>query len=106
MKIVIGIWGMGVLALFCTALAFSPETAADHGKEVYAAQKCAMCHSIAGVGGKMKALDGVGSKVKAEDIKKWIKTPKAMKANVIMKAYPNLSEKDLNNLTAYLLTLK
>ncbi len=78
---------------------------AAHGKEVYTAQKCQMCHSIAGVGGKMSALDGVGSKLKADDIKKWIKTPKEMKADAKMKAYPSISEKDLDDLTAYLLTL-
>ena len=83
-----------------------PDAAGDHGREVYAAQKCAICHSIAGIGGKRPALDGVGSKLKAEDIKKWIQTPKEMKPGTTMKPYPNLPEKDVNDLTAYLLTLK
>jgi cytochrome c1 len=39
-------------------------------------------------------------------MKKWIKTPKEMKAGTVMKPYPNLLEKDLNDLTAYLITLK
>jgi mono/diheme cytochrome c family protein len=78
----------------------------DHGKEVYAAQKCALCHSISGIGGKKHALDGVGSRLKPEDIKKWIRTPKEMKADTTMKPYPDLPDRDLNDLTAYLMTIK
>ncbi len=96
----------GILALVGIVAVFSLDAASDHGKEVFTAQKCSMCHSIEGVGGKMKALDGVGSKLKADDIKKWIVTPKEMKANVIMKSYPDLPENDLNDLVAYLVSLK
>ena len=79
---------------------------ANAGKEVYAKEKCQLCHSIAGVGGKMSKLDGVGAKLKADEIKKWIKTPKEMKADAKMKAYSTIADKDLEDLTAYLLTLK
>ncbi len=92
------------LVLLVGVVAYSADAA--HGKEVYAAEKCQMCHSIAGVGGKMAKLDGVGAKLKADEIKKWIKTPKSMKADAKMKAYPNISEKDLDDLAEYLLTLK
>jgi cytochrome c2 len=78
---------------------------AENGKAVYKAQKCAMCHSIAGEGGKMGALDDAG-KLKADDLKKWIKTPKEMKADSKMKAYTTLADKDLDDLVAYLQTLK
>ena len=96
----------GILLLIGVAVALSPDAALDHGKEVYATQKCALCHSISGIGGKKLALDGVGSKLKPEVIKKWIRTPKEMKAETTMKPYPNLPEKDLNDLTAYLMTLR
>jgi cytochrome c2 len=97
-----------VLAMFLVIglIAYSAEGSASHGKEVYEAQKCRLCHSIAGVGNKNAPLDGVGAKLKAEEIAKWIKTPKEMKADAKMKAYPNLPEQDLNDLVAYLLTLK
>jgi len=98
--------GMLILIGFAVALALSLDAALDHGKEVYAAQKCALCHSISGVGGKKLALDGVGSRLKPDLIKKWIRTPKEMKAGSTMKPYPNLPDKDLNDLTAYLGTLK
>ena len=106
MKPVIVIIVMSLIIFIGAAIALSPDAALDHGKEVYAMQKCALCHSISGVGGKKLALDVVGSKLKADDIKKWIRTPKAMKSDTTMKAYPNLPEKDLDDLTTYLLTLK
>jgi mono/diheme cytochrome c family protein len=91
--------------LFCVAF-MSQDDASDRGKEVYAMQKCALCHSIAGIGGKKMALDRVGSRLKAEDVRKWVRTPKAMKVDSTMKSYPNLPEKDLSDLTAFLMTLK
>ncbi|MGH9237147.1 MAG: c-type cytochrome [Vicinamibacterales bacterium] len=33
------------------------ETQIEKGKQVYTAQKCQVCHSIAGVGNKKGALD-------------------------------------------------
>ncbi len=92
------------LVLLIGVAAYSADAKA--GKEVYTKEKCQMCHSIAGVGGKMSKLDGVGAKLKADDLKKWIKTPKEMKADAKMKAYPNIPEKELDDLVAYLLTLK
>jgi mono/diheme cytochrome c family protein len=93
------------LGLSLTAISMT-DGAVERGKEVYAEQKCAICHSIAGIGGKKLALDGVGSKLKAEDIKKWIQTPKEMKPGTTMKPYPNLPEKDVNALASYVLTLR
>ena len=92
------------MVLLVSVAAYSADAKA--GKDVYAKEKCQMCHSIAGVGGKMSKLDGVGAKLSAEDLKKWIKTPKAMKADSKMKAYPTIAEKELDDLVAYLLTLK
>jgi mono/diheme cytochrome c family protein len=88
------------------AAAFLPESVVNHGREIYAVQKCALCHAIAGIGGKKSDLDGIGSKLKAEDIRKWIRTPKDMKANPTMKPFPSLSEKDLSDLIAFLSTLR
>ncbi len=102
-KVVYSVLTAGLVLLVGVA-AYSADAKA--GKEVYAKEKCAMCHSIGGVGGKMHKLDGVGAKLKAEDIKKWIKTPKSMKADAKMKPYPNIPEKELDDLVAYLETLK
>ena len=86
------------------------------GRKVYEASvpKCQACHSIAGVGNAKGPLDGVGSKLNAEEIKAWHRTPKEMteKAKAtrkpLMPAYPKekLSDADLDALTAYLMNLK
>lgn len=90
--------------LLCSFAAYSADV--KHGREVYAQQKCVLCHSIAGVGNKKTPLDGVGSKLNAEQIKKWIKSSKETKPDTKMKAYPNLPEGDLDDLTAFILSLK
>jgi len=80
--------------------------AVGDGKKLYAEKKCQMCHSIAGVGNKKNPLDGVGSKLKPEEIEKWIQSPKEMKADSKMKAYPEITGKALEDLTAYMLSVK
>jgi cytochrome c553 len=94
-----------LVALVAGAIVYGADVEA--GKAVFKTQKCSMCHSIAGVGGKLNALDEAG-KLKADDIKKWVRTPKAQKADTKMMAYAadKLSDKDLDDLVAYLLTLK
>ena len=101
--------GALVLAAWC------PATAQDakKGQEVYTAQKCQTCHSIAGKGGKASALDGVGGKLSADDIKQWITHPKeaAAKANSTKKPpmpakYASLPAADLDALVAYMASLK
>lgn len=90
-----------------------PQDAAkiEAGKKVYDTQKCAACHSIAGKGAKMSVLDGVGSKLSAADIKKWILTPAEMEAKLAtkpkikMKAY-KMADADLDALVAYMSSLK
>ena len=83
----------------------------EAGKKVYAAQKCATCHSIAGVGSKMAPLDGVGSKLTAAEIKAWITDPDplteklATKPKIKMKKY-TLPDADLDALVAYVTSLK
>jgi cytochrome c oxidase subunit 2 len=91
-----------VAAVFLIA---GPLVAAD-GAAVYLAQKCQLCHSIAGKGTTKSPLDGVGKKLTTEAIKKWIVAPKQMKADTKMKAYPNLSPADLEALIAYMVSLK
>jgi len=83
----------------------------EAGKKVYAAQKCATCHSVAGVGSKMAPLDGVGSKLTAAEIKAWITDPDplteklATKPKIKMKKY-TLPDAELDALVAYVASLK
>jgi mono/diheme cytochrome c family protein len=106
----------GGLALGLGAAGLAQDAKVEKGKAVYdAAQpmKCKYCHSIAGSGTK-GPLDGVGARLKADEIKAWVRTPKdkAEKAKATRKpampAYPKekISDEDLESLTAYLLSLK
>jgi mono/diheme cytochrome c family protein len=111
---VVGVAGL-VLGQGAVAMADGASNI-ENGKKVYAEAKpaCKMCHSVAGTGNAKGPLDGVGSKLKAEDIKAWLRTPKEMTAKAKaerkppMPAYPpdKLSDENLAALTAYLLSLK
>ena len=86
---------------------------ADKGKAVYAAQKCSVCHSIAGTGGKASALDGVGKKLSADDIKAWLTMTKAMEKKTGSTKKPPMPDKfaklpaaDIDALVAYMVSLK
>jgi mono/diheme cytochrome c family protein len=83
------------------------------GQEVYAAQKCQTCHSIAGKGSKANPLDGVGAKLSADDIRKWIVDPvdmaakaKSTKKPPMPKKWASLPAADLDALVAYMQSLK
>lgn len=100
-------------ALVITAgTAAAQDAKVEKGKRVYADQKCSMCHSIDGKGNAKGALDGVGSKLSAAEIRQWVVDPKTMIAKTKaerkppMKAYPNLPADELDALVAYLQSLK
>jgi mono/diheme cytochrome c family protein len=83
-------------------IAAAPAGDAANGKKLYAAN-CAACHGATGTEG------GVGPSLKGEKSKKnqaaavaWIKNPKAP----MPKLFPSpLSEKDVNDVAAYVETL-
>jgi mono/diheme cytochrome c family protein len=86
---------------------------AKHGAQVYAAQKCSVCHSIAGKGGKQSPLDGVGSKLSAAEIRQWIVDPIEMakktsstKKPPMPNKYAKLPAAELDSLVAYMQSLK
>ena len=102
------------LAGVSPALAQTSGAAPDAGKgaTVFAAQKCSMCHSLDGKGMAKGPLDGVGSKLTADQIREWITHPVEMSAKAkatrkpVMKAYPNLPKDDLDALVAFLASKK
>jgi len=107
----------GAVSLLACFAGFAQDAAKiDKGKAVLSSvsPKCSMCHAIAGQGNAKNPLDGVGSKLSADDIKAWIRTPKEMaeKAKSVakppMQPYPadKISDADLDALVAYLSSLK
>jgi mono/diheme cytochrome c family protein len=102
------ILAVGLGFFLATGVAFAQ---AEKGAAVFAAQKCGICHSVAGVGNKKLPLDGVGAKLTADAIREWILNPAAAAkrtnstAKPPMKAYPNLPQADLDALVAYVKSL-
>jgi mono/diheme cytochrome c family protein len=97
--------------LLVPVVGFADDAKVEKGKQVFAAQKCSLCHSIAGKGNAKGSLDSVGSKLTAAEIKQWLTDPVGMAAKAKaerkppMKAKPMPAE-DVDALVSYLETLK
>lgn len=81
------------------------------GEKVYADQKCSLCHSIAGKGNAKGSLDGVGAKLKPEEIRQWVVDAKGMTAKTKATRKPDMKQytlpkEDVDALVAYLSSLK
>jgi mono/diheme cytochrome c family protein len=85
--------------------------AKDQGEKVFAAQKCALCHSIDGKGNPKGPMDEALSKLSAAEIREWITDAKGMTAKTkatrkpVMKEF-TLPKEDVDALVAYLSAMK
>ncbi len=101
--------GLALCVGFAASAAAQDKVA--KGEKVYADQKCSLCHSIGDKGNKKGPLDGVGTKLSADDLRQWIVDAKGMTAKTkstrtpAMKNY-TLPKEDVDNLVAYMRTLK
>ncbi len=99
------------LCLGMAASAAAQDEKPAKGQQLFADQKCTLCHSIGDKGNKKGPLDGVASKLSADDIRSWITDAKGMTAKTKaprkpeMKAYA-LPKDDVDALVAYMGTLK
>ena len=105
------------LLFFGFILIAAPARAQDsaliaQGQKVYAAQKCGACHSIAGKGNKKGALDEVGTKLTADEVRQWLLSAPEMTKKTkatrkpAMKTYAKLPTKEIDALAAYMRSLK
>ena len=103
-----GVVGLGVLLS-------SPVRAQDQqvtrGMQVFADQKCSICHAIGGKGNTKGPLDDVGRKLSPDDIRLWITNAKEMAAKTKATRKPEMKQftlpkDDVDALVAYLRTLK
>ena len=115
-------WTVGGLCVVFVGMVLSAQTVSaqdkamiDHGIKVYAAQKCSVCHSIAGKGKKTGPLDAPESKLhelSADEIRQWLVNAPEMtkksnsKRKPVMKNYAKLPKEDIDALVAYMLSLK
>ena len=99
------------LCVGLAATAAAQDAKVAKGEKLFADQKCSMCHAIGEKGNKKGPLDGVATKLKADEIREWITDAKGMAAKTKatrkpeMKAF-TLPKDDVDALVAYLTTLK
>lgn len=83
----------------------------EQGRDVYAAQGCAGCHSIAGEGSPRSPLDGVGSQLDRSQLREWIiggdsiaedLSPRALR---VKRGYRDLEPEQLDALVEYMASL-
>jgi mono/diheme cytochrome c family protein len=100
-----------VLCMGLAAAAAAQDAKVTKGQQLFADQKCTLCHSVGDKGNKKGPLDGIGSKLSADEIRSWITDAKGMTAKTKatrkpeMKAY-TLPKDDVDALVAYLGSLK
>jgi mono/diheme cytochrome c family protein len=98
-------------AVGLAATASAQDAKIAKGAQVYADQKCAMCHSIGDKGNKKGPLDDVASKYSVDELRAWIVDAKGMtvKTNAPRKPFMNnynRPKEDLDALVAYMASLK
>jgi len=104
------VYALVITAAF-TAAAAAQDAKVTRGAQVYAEQKCSLCHSVGDKGNKKGPLDEVGSTRTADELHAWIVDAKGMTAKTKaprkpeMKNY-DLPKADVDALVAYMLTLK
>ena len=106
---------MMLVAGAMTALWAMPVFAQDpmvaKGAALFESNKCSICHSVQGKGGK-KPLDGAGARLDAATVKLWLTDPKGAEAKTGKKATPpmknfsTLPAGDIDALIAYVMSLK
>lgn len=94
------------LMVVSPATAQVDEAKITRGRQVYQELRCQTCHAIDGAGNRRYPLDGVGSKLTEEQIRKWIVSPREMDPKVRKRAYDTLAPERLDALVAYLVSLK
>ena len=105
-------------SMICVAIAFvaaaasaAPQDGAAQGEKVFAAQKCGLCHSIAGKGNPKGPLDEAVGTLSTADIRAWITDANGMTAKTKATRKPAMKQfalpkEDVDALVAYLSSIK
>ena len=87
------------------------QDAAARGETVFVAQKCSLCHSVAGKGNPKGPMEEAVAKLTPAEIRSWITDAKGMTAKTKAERKPAMKEfalpkEDVDALVAYLTSLK
>jgi mono/diheme cytochrome c family protein len=101
------------LSLMATLSASAARQQPEAGRKVYEREKCATCHQIEKRGNGRYPLDGVASRLKSDQIRRWLTHPAEMEAALprmpalrMSTMKYRLSRQELDALVAYMETLK
>ena len=102
---------LGVALVMGLAGSAAAQDARAKGEQIYVAQKCSLCHSIAGKGNPKGSLDNVGAKLTSDELRQWLVDAKAMTAKTKAPRKPEmrnytLPKEEVDALVAYLSSLK
>ena len=107
-----------VIALGCglavaSAAASQRPSPVETGRKIYEREKCMTCHQIAARGNSRHPLDGVGARLTADQIRRWLTRPAEMEAALprmpalrMSTMKYRLNPRELDALVEYLQTLK
>ena len=103
--------GALVVAVGMASTSAAQDAKVARGAQVYAEQKCSLCHSIGDKGNKKGPLDEVGTTRTLDELRAWIVDAKGMTVKTKAPRKPEmknyaLSKEDLDALVAYMATLK
>ncbi|MEI6305968.1 MAG: c-type cytochrome [Deltaproteobacteria bacterium] len=95
-----------MIAVFAAVALAAVAAQAGTGEQTFK-EKCAMCHTVKGQGGKIgPELTKIGAKLKEKDIQEKLKDPKKANPASTMPSFKTLPKADLDGLVGYLKTLK
>ena len=90
----------------CASLALAAAAQAGTGEQTFK-EKCTMCHTVKGQGGKIgPELTKIGAKMKDKDLLEKLKDPKKTNPSSTMPSFKTLPKADMDGLVGYLKTLK
>jgi mono/diheme cytochrome c family protein len=97
--------------VLAAAPAFAQDAKTQQGAAVFTAQKCTMCHSLAGKGNPKGSLDNITAKNKAEHVRQWLNDPEGMRAKTNATRTPamkpmKLTPDQIDALVAYITSVK
>ena len=102
---------LSVALLLGPVASAAAQDARAQGEQIYTAQKCSICHSVAGKGNPKGSLDAVGAKLTPDEIRQWLVDAKGMTAKTKAPRKPEmrnyaLPKEEVEALVAYLASLK
>jgi mono/diheme cytochrome c family protein len=102
---------VGFILCVGAATAAAQDAKVARGEQLYAEQKCGLCHSIADKGNRKGPLDGVGGRLSQDDLRQWIVDAKGMTVKTSAPRRPEmknyaLPKDDVDALVAYMASLK